>query len=101
MKKTRDDISLADLYNIPASEYRSVKITELPFTIRQLNALVHSNYNTLEDVLNLSTKDLYNIRNLGRGSVNGIIEYAKSLDDGNSRIPEFETRHVNEVHPKC
>lgn len=95
MKKTRDDISLADLNNIPASKYRSVKITELPFTIRQLNALVHSNYNTLEDVLNLSTKDLYNIRNLGRGSVNGIIEYAKSLDDGNSRIPEFETRHVN------
>ena len=71
------NISLADLFNISASEYKHEIIRELPFTVRQQNALFAAKCYTMEQLLNMTIDNLYDIKNLGKTSIDGIIEYVE------------------------
>ena len=75
MKDLETDISLADMFNIVAIEHKDELIEELPFTVRLQNALFSANCITVEQLLNMTVKDLYDIKNLGKTSVDEIIEY--------------------------
>lgn len=72
--------NLSELFNIPALAYKEALIEDLPLTVRQKNALLTAGCKTLECLLNYSIEDLYNIKNLGRGSIEGIVDYITKLD---------------------
>ncbi|WP_330463540.1 DNA-directed RNA polymerase subunit alpha [Metamycoplasma gateae] len=52
----------------------SIPIEKLNLTIRSLNALRRAKYNTVEEIIKLSDEDLSNIKNLGKKSIEDIIQ---------------------------
>lgn len=52
----------------------SVSIEKLNLTIRSLNALRRAGYNTIDEIMKLSDEELSNIKNLGKKSVQDIID---------------------------
>ncbi|WP_412031444.1 DNA-directed RNA polymerase subunit alpha [Metamycoplasma buccale] len=55
----------------------TLPIEKLNLTIRSLNALRRANYNTVEELLKLSEEELSNIKNLGKKSVQDIVDKLK------------------------
>ena len=51
-----------------------ISIDKLNLTIRSLNALRRANYNTIDELSKLTEEELSNIKNLGKKSVEDIIE---------------------------
>lgn len=82
MKELEMDTSLADMFNISSNKYKSDKIKDLPLTVRQCNALIAANCVTVEQLLNMTLRDLYAIKNLGKTSM-------YSADDGNTEVFYF------------
>ncbi|MBN4089606.1 DNA-directed RNA polymerase subunit alpha [Mycoplasma enhydrae] len=52
----------------------SFSIEKLGLTIRSLNALKRAKYNTVEELMKLTDEDLSNIKNLGKKSIEDIIQ---------------------------
>ena len=52
----------------------SIPIERLNLTIRSLNALKRSKYNTVDELLKLTEEELSNIKNLGKKSIEDIAE---------------------------
>ncbi|ACF07273.1 DNA-directed RNA polymerase subunit alpha [Metamycoplasma arthritidis] len=61
----------------------NLPIEKLNLTIRSLNALRRANYNTIDELLKLSEDELSNIKNLGKKSVQDIID----------KLVEWKTKH--------
>lgn len=80
MKELELDTSLADMFNISSNKYKSDKIKDMPLTVRQRNALIAANCVTVEQLLNMTLRDLYAIKNLGKTSIDGIVEYIARYD---------------------
>lgn len=97
MKNLEMGMSLADMFNISATKYKDDLIEELPFTVRQRNALQAANCLTMEQLLNMTIGDLYGIKNLGKTSIDGIIDYITRYDVENicSKETEEKTGKVN------
>ena len=57
MKDLNMNISLADMFNVVAIEYKDDLIEELPFTVRLQNALLIANCVTVEQLLNMTVKE--------------------------------------------
>ncbi|AWX42723.1 DNA-directed RNA polymerase subunit alpha [Metamycoplasma cloacale] len=64
----------------------SLPIEKLNLTIRSLNALRRANYNTIDELLKLNEEELSNIKNLGKKSVQDIID----------KLAEWKERHQND-----
>ena len=56
-----------------------MKIEELDFTVRSYNCLKKANINTISDLTSMSYVELLKIKNLGRKSLNEIIDKMKEL----------------------
>ena len=56
-----------------------MKIEELDFTVRSYNCLKKANVNTISDLTSMSYSELLKIKNLGRKSLNEIIDKMKEL----------------------
>lgn len=56
-----------------------MKIEELDFTVRSYNCLKKANVNTISDLTSMSYVELLKIKNLGRKSLNEIIDKMKEL----------------------
>ncbi|AZZ65568.1 DNA-directed RNA polymerase subunit alpha [Metamycoplasma phocicerebrale] len=52
----------------------SISIEKLGLTIRSLNALKRAKYNTVDELMKLTDEDLSNIKNLGKKSIEDIIQ---------------------------
>ena len=52
----------------------SVSIDKLNLTIRSLNALRRAGFNNVDEIMKLSDEELSNIKNLGKKSVQDIID---------------------------
>ncbi len=72
----------------------SVSIEKLNLTIRSLNALKRSGYNTVDEIMKLSDEELSNIKNLGKKSVQDIIDRRK---EWTSKEENIETEGEEEV----
>lgn len=94
MKDLNMNISLADMFNVVAIEYKDDLIEELPFTVRLQNALLIANCVTVEQLLNMTVKDLYEIKNLGKTSIAEIIDYFKRYN--NEKIHPKEIKRSKE-----
>ncbi|MDD7838036.1 DNA-directed RNA polymerase subunit alpha C-terminal domain-containing protein, partial [Metamycoplasma hyosynoviae] len=55
----------------------SVPIEKLNLTIRSLNALRRAEYSTVDELAKLTEEELGNIKNLGKKSIDDIIEKLK------------------------
>ncbi|AWX69257.1 DNA-directed RNA polymerase subunit alpha [[Mycoplasma] anseris] len=64
----------------------SLPIEKLNLTIRSLNALRRANYNSIDELLKLNEEELSNIKNLGKKSVQDIID----------KLAEWKERHQDE-----
>lgn len=53
---------------------KSILLSQLDLSVRSFNSLKRAGYNTLEDILTLSVKELGEIRNLGKKSEEEILE---------------------------
>ena len=56
-----------------------MKIEELDFTVRSYNCLKKAGVNTISDLTSMSYIELLKIKNLGRNSLNEIIDKMKEL----------------------
>lgn len=68
--------------------YSDLKIEELQFSVRAYNGLKRANINTVSDLSKMSLAELEKIKNLGKVSLNEIIEKLKECGfdvEGNSR----------------
>lgn len=61
------------------SNIEDMKIEELDFTVRSYNCLKKAGVNTISDLTSMSYLELLKIKNLGRKSLNEIIDKMKEL----------------------
>ncbi len=83
------NISLGDLFDISKEKYRTISIDKMSLSTRQYNALRRAGCNTIEELLNYSIEDLYAINNMGKNSVEGIVELLERFEierDGRSSV---------------
>jgi len=57
----------------------SMTIEELDFSVRSFNCLKRANINTVEDLINRTEDDMMKVRNLGRKSLEEVINKLESL----------------------
>ena len=73
MKQEDDDFRLYyKLLGINPADYRYIKISDFPLSVRSQNCLKIAKINTLEDFLRLSDEELIKLRNLGQKSFDEI-----------------------------
>lgn len=80
MIELKSNVSFAKQFNIEASDYKKVYIADVPFSVRQSNALLKAGCRTLENLLDMTIDELYSIKNLGKTSIDGIIDYLIKMD---------------------
>ena len=61
------------------SNIEDMKIEELDFTVRSYNCLKKAGVNTISDLTSMTYVELLKIKNLGRKSLNEIIDKMKEL----------------------
>ena len=91
VKKPMDDQSIIDLYFkrdekaieavklAVASPLLETTIEELDLSVRSYNCLKRAGINTVEDLINKSEEDMMKVRNLGRKSLEEVINKLNSL----------------------
>lgn len=78
MAKYRGDIE-EEVENTddPMNSYADTKIEELQFSVRAYNGLKRAEINTVGDLMKMSLSDLEKVKNLGKVSLNEIVEKLK------------------------
>ncbi|PYF43027.1 DNA-directed RNA polymerase subunit alpha [Metamycoplasma alkalescens] len=80
----------------------SISIDKLNLTIRSLNALKRAKYNTVEEIIKLSDEDLSNIKNLGKKSIEDIIqkrnEWLEKMGQANNNNEDFIIESFDQVN---
>lgn len=73
------DRTLADLYGLSPEDFSDLRITDVGFSNRIINALMRYNVPTVASLLMISPLELSNIKNTGSKSVKEIINYVQGL----------------------
>lgn len=74
------DDSLQNYFGIDdLSSYENILISEIDFNVRVQRCLKFNSYKTLADVLRVSQKDFFSLRNFGQGSFDNLISTLKKF----------------------
>ena len=76
-RDSEDELAEADAEN--ENNIEDMKIEELDFTVRSYNCLKKAGVNTISDLTSMTYNELLKIKNLGKKSLNEIIDKMKEL----------------------
>ena len=76
-RDSEDELAEADAEN--ENNIEDMKIEELDFTVRSYNCLKKAGVNTISDLISMTYNELLKIKNLGKKSLNEIIDKMKEL----------------------
>ena len=76
-RDSEDELAEADAEN--ENNIEDMKIGELDFTVRSYNCLKKAGVNTISDLTSMTYNELLKIKNLGKKSLNEIIDKMKEL----------------------
>ena len=76
-RDSEDELAEADTEN--ENNIEDMKIEELDFTVRSYNCLKKAGVNTISDLTSMTYNELLKIKNLGKKSLNEIIDKMKEL----------------------
>ena len=74
---TNSQYSLGNLFGVEASDFADIRIDLLNLGVRASNCLKHTGCQTLEVLLNMTIEDLGSIRNMGKTSLNRVLQAVK------------------------
>ncbi len=85
--RSNDEVEVASTVEVETS-LEDMRIEELDFTVRSYNCLKKAGVNSISDLTSMSYSELLKIKNLGRKSLNEIIDKMRELgydlgDNGN------------------
>ena len=85
--RSNDEVEVAFTVEVETS-LEDMRIEELDFTVRSYNCLKNAGVNSISDLTSMSYSELLKIKNLGRKSLNEIIDKMRELgydlgDNGN------------------
>ena len=78
-KYREEEVETVVASNESESSVEDMKIEELDFTVRSYNCLKKAGVNTISDLTSMSYNELLKIKNLGKKSLNEIIDKMKEL----------------------
>ena len=76
-RDSEDELTETDAEN--ENNIEDMKIEELDFTVRSYNCLKKAGVNTISDLTSMTYNELLKIKNLGKKSLNEIIDKMKEL----------------------
>ena len=85
--------------------YNNLDLSYLPLTVRAFNCLKRAGYNNINDIKDLGSEELINIRNIGNRCYNEIAFYLNELFDRDlsykqHNVPDFQqnkTRNITDT----
>lgn len=92
------DDSLQNYFGIDdLSSYENILISEIDFNVRVQRCLKFNSYKTLADILRVSQKDFFSLRNFGQGSFDNLIAPLKKFFIPKKKVISWKTlRLANE-----
>lgn len=82
-------------YNISPYYYNHISIAELPFSVRTINALIHANIKTVEQLLYKTEAEISEIKNIGSKCLEEIKEYVLSIDSSRLFIAQNNSVRID------